>query len=356
MFNFLFVSINVSSELILAISDCREYAVIKIYFSLLAAFLTHVSTVLITIVTFAVYTMINDDNVAFSAGNVFTTLALFNQLTVPLFIFPICVPIICSAIISTKRISKFLEQSGEIQKDLEGVRNMARVLCRSDVSLDLFEDKRRDLARTNKNNSVTVDSGRRIINGLSEEDAVKQLEMYPTNQIIINDDDANNPAKSEAKEIRSDSCDKLDETAAAEPSSVMNNKSNNNQNKIKLKKQNQLSTSTKLGRNRLRTRSINSGNNSESNAHKAKGKPLTISDEYAVCIRDGQFAWSDNDKAENMLQIDCLSIPKGNKSICCEAFLVILWERPSDNLLYRFVYVPFRFRPLDRDCRQEWMW
>ncbi|XP_073995302.1 sulfonylurea receptor isoform X2 [Rhodnius prolixus] len=45
-----------------------------------------------------------------SAANVFSALALFNQLTVPLFIFPITVPIVISAMVSTRRLEEFLGQ------------------------------------------------------------------------------------------------------------------------------------------------------------------------------------------------------------------------------------------------------
>ena len=105
--------------------------------------------------TFALYSIINDDGVEFTAGNVFTTLALFNQLTVPLFIFPITIPIIISASISTKRIHKFLSQK-EIEKEFEGIRNMARVLCKSDASLDLFEDKNKFYGKYS-DNAANVD-------------------------------------------------------------------------------------------------------------------------------------------------------------------------------------------------------
>ncbi|XP_017788164.1 PREDICTED: ATP-binding cassette sub-family C member Sur [Habropoda laboriosa] len=43
------------------------------------------------------------------AGNVFASLALFSQLTVPLLIFPVMIPIIINAKISTRRIEEFLE-------------------------------------------------------------------------------------------------------------------------------------------------------------------------------------------------------------------------------------------------------
>nr|CAD7596639.1 unnamed protein product [Timema genevievae] len=76
-----------------------------VYWALLT-FLTHASSVLVTLVTFGVYFSMEEG--ALSPGNVFTGLALFNQLTVPLFIFPITVPVIISAMVSTKRLEDFL--------------------------------------------------------------------------------------------------------------------------------------------------------------------------------------------------------------------------------------------------------
>ncbi|XP_053691966.1 ATP-binding cassette sub-family C member Sur [Sabethes cyaneus] len=83
--------------------------------------LTQISSVLITFVTVAVFTHLEQQNepssdVQFTAARLFASLALFNQLTVPLFIFPITIPIILSAVVSTRRLEAFLrrpEVSGE---------------------------------------------------------------------------------------------------------------------------------------------------------------------------------------------------------------------------------------------------
>ncbi|XP_055539694.1 ATP-binding cassette sub-family C member Sur isoform X2 [Wyeomyia smithii] len=83
--------------------------------------LTHISSVMITFVTVAVFTHLEEQNepgsnVQFTAARLFASLALFNQLTVPLFIFPITIPIILSAVVSTRRLDAFLcrpEVSGE---------------------------------------------------------------------------------------------------------------------------------------------------------------------------------------------------------------------------------------------------
>lgn len=64
----------------------------------LLVFLTHASSILVTLVTFGVYFLLEARPL--TPENVFSGLALFNQLTVPLFIFPITVPIIISAMVS----------------------------------------------------------------------------------------------------------------------------------------------------------------------------------------------------------------------------------------------------------------
>ncbi|XP_067206473.1 ATP-binding cassette sub-family C member Sur isoform X2 [Linepithema humile] len=70
-------------------------------------FLTHASCVLMTLFTFGIYFWLEERNL--DAGKVFASLALFSQLTVPLFIFPVIVPIIINAMISTTRLEEFLQ-------------------------------------------------------------------------------------------------------------------------------------------------------------------------------------------------------------------------------------------------------
>ncbi|XP_043281302.1 ATP-binding cassette sub-family C member Sur isoform X2 [Venturia canescens] len=77
----------------------------SLYWALIT-FLTHASSVLTTLFTFGVYFWIEERHL--DAGNVFASLALFSQLTVPLFIFPVIVPIIINATISTSRLEEFL--------------------------------------------------------------------------------------------------------------------------------------------------------------------------------------------------------------------------------------------------------
>nr|CAD7459033.1 unnamed protein product [Timema tahoe] len=82
-----------------------------VYWALLT-FLTHASSVLVTLVTFGVYFSMEEG--ALSPGNVFTGLALFNQLTVPLFIFPITVPVIISAMVSHRAAAICVALRGKV--------------------------------------------------------------------------------------------------------------------------------------------------------------------------------------------------------------------------------------------------
>ena len=103
-----------------------------------------------------------------------------------------------------------------------------------------------------------------------------------------------------------DCIDKLDKKASVNEKDD-EKKPNNSQHKIKLRKQNQLNESTKF----LRCRNnISEGHKGE---QKPKAKPFTISDELIVCIKDGLFAWSSEDKSP--LQIGNLSISFCDKKL-----------------------------------------
>ncbi|KAG8232068.1 hypothetical protein J437_LFUL011614 [Ladona fulva] len=72
-------------------------------------FLTHASSVLVTLVTFGTHLALEQgESSTLTPANVFAALALFNQLTVPLFIFPVTVPIAINAMVSTKRLEDYL--------------------------------------------------------------------------------------------------------------------------------------------------------------------------------------------------------------------------------------------------------
>lgn len=202
----------------------------------------------------------NGDNSQFTAGRVFAALALFNQMTVPLFIFPITVPIIIAAIISTRRLEEFLDQP-EVQRQFEGIRNMARILSRSDASLDVFEkEELRQLPEERE--SVFLESDE---NSSQVFDIPEKVEIVAA--AVANDE----AAKVVVKGVTT---------------------------KVKLRKNNQLSQSTKLDRNRLRQKSSSKEFQIELPAH------------LVAQVRTAVFSRQRSDDA-NVLRIDKLDIPKG---------------------------------------------
>lgn len=246
---------------------------------LFTAFLTHISSVLITFVTLAVFVHIeskvagdDNENVALTASRVFAALALFNQMTVPLFIFPITVPIIITAIVSTRRLMTFLDQP-EVQREYEGIRNMARILSRSDASLDAYEKE--DSCTSNNDMSCNKFS-------LLESDEISCSS--------VNEATTSTPIG--APVVVVDGINPEQNTATSTP--MVKTAST----RVKLRKNNHLSQSTKLERNRMR--------------HKSSSKEFQIElpTNVVASIRNGLFTWQKGDNA-NSLKIDKLDIPRG---------------------------------------------
>lgn len=246
--------------------------------------------------TLAAYTLMSHDGIEFNSANVFSALALFNQLTVPLFIFPITIPIIISCLISTRRIERFLSQP-EVEKEFEGVRNMARILCRSREELD------------DKQKASAGGDGKQIPNKLFAPDTIdeEELDEKLLMEIKINDrDEANLPAASDSIGWREDKSVAND--TISDESVVLRSKNN----KIKLRKQNQLSTSTRLEKNRLRSTTAAGDKHitAEGGRVMKASPPFQVPDELIVCIKDACLSWDGRDEANDLL-IDNLAIPKG---------------------------------------------
>jgi hypothetical protein len=246
--------------------------------------------------------LINDENVEFNSSNVFSALALFNQLTVPLFIFPITIPIIISSLISTRRIERFLS-CAEIEKEFDGIKHMARVLCKSNGSLD-------DERKSNKDDNDDDDDGE------DDDDDDDEANNAGSNQIgdkfIFQetiDEEAEERASGEIKKIYSTNEEK-DLTGATsreifdDDIVVLRNKNNC----VKLKKQNQLSMSVRTKRNRLRSTAADV--HTKSNSMRTRLPSIRVPDNIAVCIHNAKFSW-DCKKDSKLLEIDNLSIPKG---------------------------------------------
>lgn len=252
-------------------------------FLFFVAFLTHISSVIITFVTLAVFLYIEDTNekTKFTTGRLFAALALFNQLTVPLFIFPITIPIIISAIVSTHRLEHFLGQP-EVQKEFQGIRNMARVMSRSDASLDVFEIDENE-----------GDLDNRLIDSSPLSMTIIPVKMsQSTNEVSFQmESDSNLNNDYFFKEMQThDSRERY------------NNFSKRCSNSsIKLKKNNQISMSTQLDRNRPRQKSL------------SKEIQMDIANDLAVSIRNAIFSWH-SDENDRCLRVDKLEIPKGNNN------------------------------------------
>lgn len=246
------------------------------WLSLLAAFLIHVSSVIIAFVTIAVFLCIesnDDETTKFTTSRLFAALALFNQLTVPLFIFPITIPIIISAIVSTRRLEQFLRQP-EVRKEFEGIRKIARVMSRSEASLDVFE----------------IDDG----------DVGQIMTDYPNSPDHLSDVTFNIGFESNTN----------GDYFNQEPMSNDNNGNNNKSeftkrrqtgnSSIKLKKNNQLSIRSKMDRNRQgRQKSLTSN----------EIQP-ELSNDLVVSVRNAVFSW-DSCGLDFGLRIDRLDIPRG---------------------------------------------
>lgn len=212
----------------------------------------------------------------FTTSRVFASLALFNQLTVPLFIFPITIPMIISAIISTRRLEQFLSQP-EVQKEFEGIKNIARIMSRS-ASLDVFEidesDGLTDTAANSSSLSTTTTATTSPSSGYTNDESYDTNPEYYYEKIPYSSKkyERNVQAYNERRSLKGS---------------------------VKLKKNNQISMNVKLDRNRMRQKSM------------SREYQFDIANDLAVCIRNGKFTWH-KENSSSILTIDKLDIPKGN--------------------------------------------
>lgn len=301
-----------------------------IFFLCVPAFLTHISSILITIVTFAAYTLINDESIEFNSSNVFTALALFNQLTVPLFIFPITIPIIISSLISTRRIERFLSQP-EIEKEFEGVKHMARVLCKNNESLD--DDQKSSNGDDEGVGAKVEAEGNneklfRVQQDTIDEEEVAKIKInldtnernvHGTVAAIKEEDEEENECQVKPKTDltpTSTDCDEIKALDDGDEAVVLRNKNN----RTKLRK-NQLSESTRVERNRLRsTTAVEKHKKEAGSIHRLPS--FRVPDGVAICINRAQFSW-DGRRDSKMLEIEHLSIPLGTFLILVERKILI---------------------------------
>lgn len=257
--------------------------------------------------------MINDESIEFNSSNVFTALALFNQLTVPLFIFPITIPIIISSLISTRRIERFLSQP-EIEKEFEGIKHMARVLCKNNEALD--DDQKSNngdeiASKVVEEHKINEKSFRLQQDTIDEEEGEEIKTKLDTNErqnvrgtvAAIKEEDEN---ESECQvRPKSDLMTSSDEMKSLDDEIVV---LRNKNNRSKLRKQNQLSESTRSERNRFRSTKVTEKSNNEGGFHRLPS--FRVPDGIAICINNAKFSW-DGKQNSKMLEIENLSIPLG---------------------------------------------
>lgn len=286
----------------------------------MTAFLTHLSSVIIAFVTIAVFLSIESADITekFTTGRIFAALALFNQLTVPLFIFPITIPMIISGIVSTRRLEEFLRQP-EVQKEFEGIRNMARVMSRSDASLDVFE--------------IDENEGQTIDGQSNDEPNNDSSQSSTTNEaLLLSKKPHSNKSHFNATNIEcsftndfylQDIDENLAEQQALKSMQRNFNSSRRSFNaSIKLKKNNQISEGTRIDRNRPRQKSLTTEIQME------------IPNELVISIRNAVFSWRHhNIDSESPLHIDRLDIPRGQFKVFVTVIVIIFCYSPYFHII-----------------------
>ncbi|XP_055905091.1 ATP-binding cassette sub-family C member Sur isoform X2 [Eupeodes corollae] len=347
----------------------------------LMTFLTHASTVLITFVTLAVYvkmgavdddisinntilsttlvasngsnisanirqsstTMMNKSEqkvVQFTASRLFSALALFNQLTVPLLIFPITVPIIISAIVSTRRLEKFLRER-EVQKQFEGIRHMARILSKSDASLDMYEEN--EMQRVTPtlpppytptasssscslpsplSTTVTFNSAIQLPNNQpsSTSPSPPQLSSPQPSPIpvvasstenLIKHDNASNGAR-DAKQLQKEDYSTRQDDSMEGERHHRHHRSSHRASQDKSNGTNDCQTSPKKHKDLIRSSRIERFRSKHPKLSSTSSLQFQAADNLALFVKNGLFSWAN---CNTMLRIDSLEIPKGRLTL-----------------------------------------
>ncbi|XP_035915035.1 ATP-binding cassette sub-family C member Sur isoform X3 [Anopheles stephensi] len=297
--------------------ELRHLDLDSIYWTLMML-LTHISSVLITIVTIAVFLALENNPIELTAGRLFASLALFNQLTVPLFIFPITIPITLSAIVSTTRLEAFLSQPEVERGSLEGIRTMARILSKSDASLDMDEAGDTSDGGEARATDAPAPATPSTVEGESERakspDNVtgspqterKAADNGPSPE-VSGKSCSQQSSMSSGRSIRSDQV----EPAVMDRSQVGRHRPAKYQKtapgpRVKLKKNSQLSVSARLEKCRQKQK------------HLAREMRFGLPDHAAVFLKDARFRWTGTvgaDRALYTLHIEQLTVPKAKLTV-----------------------------------------
>uniref|UniRef100_A0A182JDM1 Uncharacterized protein n=1 Tax=Anopheles atroparvus TaxID=41427 RepID=A0A182JDM1_ANOAO len=315
--------------------ELRHLDLDSIYWTLMML-LTHISSVLITIVTIAVFLALENNPIELTAGRLFASLALFNQLTVPLFIFPITIPVTLSAVVSTGRLEAFLGQPEVDRGSLEGIRTMARILSKSDASLDMYEagdttdgGETEPLRRvageadrlTNGQESAKTDDNATVTGGPAPCDVEREVERADTvaPPIIAGPgkrSTSQHSSVSSGQSEQSIQAERTDRCGGGRPKKYQ--KSSGPSPRVKLKKNSQLSVSARLEKCRQKQK------------HLAREMRFGLPDDAAVFLKDARFRWMGSDGREELateqapapsdpafytLHIEQLTIPKAKLTV-----------------------------------------
>ncbi|XP_058056478.1 ATP-binding cassette sub-family C member Sur [Anopheles bellator] len=285
--------------------ELRHLDLDSIYWTLMML-LTHVSSVLITIVTIAVFLGLEHNPIELTAGRLFASLALFNQLTVPLFIFPITIPVTLSAVVSTARLEAFLGQPEVERGSLEGIRTMARILSRSNASLDLDETDGEAGSETEPLRGRTAPEA--VADpGTNREEAVNVADNVESPQSPVESGRSlsqHSSVSSSSRSTRSNPCEDAEPVARrsgrCRPAKFKKTVASP---RVKLKKGSQLSVSARLEKCRQKQK------------HLAREMRFGLPDDAAVFLQDARFRWSDAKSGCTSLHVEQLTVPKGKLTV-----------------------------------------
>lgn len=193
-------------------------------------------------------------------------------------------------------MEEFLYQP-EVQKEFEGIRNMARVMSRSDASLDVFEidENEGQTVEGQSNNDVKNDN--KISS--SNEALLSSKKSYPNKgNFNSGNDDFQFNNDYYLQDIYENQPEDTDQQSIHSMQQFGKRRSFNAS--IKLKKNNKISESVKIDRNRPRQKSLTTEIQME------------IPNELVSSIRNAVFSWRRNSsEIESPLRIDRLDIPRG---------------------------------------------
>uniref|UniRef100_A0A182LVG5 ABC transporter domain-containing protein n=1 Tax=Anopheles culicifacies TaxID=139723 RepID=A0A182LVG5_9DIPT len=248
-----------------------------------------------------------------TAGRLFASLALFNQLTVPLFIFPITIPITLSAIVSTTRLEAFFGQPEVERGSLEGIRTMARILSKSDASLDMDEagDTTDGGGEAQCTDAPSAEAGERVklsdnVTGTPQTE--RKAADNGRSPEVGGKSCSQQSSMSSGRSIRSDQV----EPAVTERVQVVGRQRPAKYQKtapsprVKLKKNSQLSVSARLEKCRQKQK------------HLAREMRFGLPDHAAVFLKDARFRWTGTvgaDHAHYTLYIEQLTVPKAKLTV-----------------------------------------